>query len=266
MTPNRSSSKGFTLVEIIIVASLITILSSIISINYRTWLTSNKRKSAIGDLRTLAHTVANAHFDLQMFPKFCYLYEPRETIGLVSLPLDFEAMGHPQIDGTVLFLRQRSIMKKWKGPYYNSPASRSTLTPGLGYVTKMQLPGGQKLDWPADPWGNPYVIYLVKIDASAEIDFISNPFEKPNYKAIVVSYGPNRIPGGTADKSKMLPADQVRALEYRLADARRYAARDNLNRATGGIARIGHLRQVVDHLLRDLGVAAVQVVRSVVFL
>ena len=52
------------------------------------------------------------------------------------------------------------------------------------------------VDWPADPWGNPYVLYLLYLRDDGTYSFILSPTQEPDFFCAVVSYGPNRVPGG----------------------------------------------------------------------
>lgn len=64
----------------------------------------------------------------------------------------------------------------------------------------MLLTNGYNIDnWPADQWGNPYVLYLFKyIPRTDSWDFVQTSGEEPNFWAAVVSYGPDGVPGSPA--------------------------------------------------------------------
>ncbi len=231
MTPRRGShSKAFTLVEIIVVSALIALIAGIATLSWHTLMLQTKKKTTHGDVRTLAHSLSATHFDIGMFPKLCFLYQPKEQFnldyGVNTLPGDFDGVGHPN---QVLGPRTRKILSDWEGPYYNNPRGRGGFNPGgAGGVVQMELPDGKVIDWPADPWDNPYVVYLVNIetggtptDPTIGISWIKNPYEKPNHTAIVVSYGPNRVPGGTDDPVRNGPF---------LIEAARYTLYTEVNR------------------------------------
>jgi len=125
------------------------------------------------------------------------------------------------------------IVNKWSGPYFPSPSARSSVAQGgSGYVcdmvTSMTGPSDTivtEVSWPADPWGNPFVVYLIKIDEGVdpssgeritEIGWLENASQEANYRRLVVSYGPNGVPGGSADEAFMNEAIVNLAKPYRL--------------------------------------------------
>jgi hypothetical protein len=124
------------------------------------------------------------------------------------LPSDFDTIGFFK-DGATPLAPQ--VLENWIGPFLPSSKGRSGVSSaGVGYTTTMQMPTNTAvvLDWPADPWGNPYVVYLLKITKTNGVampSWIFTPYEKADYIGVVVSYGPNRIPGGGSDPASVTP-------------------------------------------------------------
>lgn len=222
--PGRSSS-GFTLIEILVICAILAILSSILITNVRQQMEQAERKATFADARTVANALTTAQFDVGFYPRVGYLNFSVPELKLASgsatdLPPSLDTMGFPD---TVLKGRTGTVYTDWGkgGSYLSFGAERASMAPGggnVGYLCKMSIPGlstkYNPLKWPADPWGNPYVVYLIKIadnqsqagpgaviskSTGATYSWISGPFDNPTYKALVVSYGPNGYPGGTAD-------------------------------------------------------------------
>ena len=212
---NLSANKGFTLVEILIVAALIALFSGMAIISTSYLVQQSKRKAAVADARTLASVLSISHMNLGFFPKLCYLSMPRAEIQNAEAPPklqpDFDVMGYNSPS-----IHPNSVVDAWGGPYYPSPASRKSITGGKGYSAQMQMPTMQSdgtpkvVDWPADPWGNPYVVYLLywtpvsPDNPSSQMKWITSPTVTPDCLAIVVSYGPDGMPGSPCDPKNLV--------------------------------------------------------------
>ena len=227
---------GFTLIEILIVAALITLLAGIAVINIQAAYVANQRKAALGEARQIATALSFAYEDIGIYPKFCFLPQnvffvapnqaaPNAQPG--SLLVDgFEYMGYDV--NRPLTLTNR-IIKNWaKGTtsngYFSAGQGRRGLFQGRrGGLTRMRISIGQNpiipveqdslppeqraiYDWPADPWGRPYVLYLLRLEKGLQtsnglprVRFVNGATEAANYALAVVSYGPNNMPGGPED-------------------------------------------------------------------
>ncbi|HUT23900.1 MAG TPA: hypothetical protein VM492_06135 [Sumerlaeia bacterium] len=219
-TLQRIGPRGFTLIEMLIIAALITLFSFIAIFSAERMMRDAKRKSTIADGRSIADGLTNAHFDNAFFPKIGYLSFPKQELWVNSgapdvLPPGFDVLGFDTLQP-----RARAIYEKWGGPYLPNPKSRGAASQtGVGYVVTMRIPGlDTPLDWPADPYGNPYIVYLVGIDDEGYFDWIKSPSEEPDYRAIVVSYGSNGIPGGrpTSEEPVEPPIRQQAEQDYML--------------------------------------------------
>lgn len=226
----NTGARGFTLVEILIVAALIALFSgiAIMSISYLS--TQAKRKAAVADARSISDALTITKFEFRFYPKLCFLSLPKTKVQEFSgtrmqiLP-DFDYQGFDTVTNRVLLPRSQEILSKWRGPYFPSPQGRGLVATARAGVCKVRLPyqdrntpSAELYDWPADPWGNPYVVYLVKsqtVNNAEQISWITSPFDEPVYFARVVSYGPNGIPGGAADE--LLPGGlKIAAEPYKL--------------------------------------------------
>jgi hypothetical protein len=90
------------------------------------------------------------------------------------------------------------LRNEWRGAYFAASQTRKSLTAGRGGIIIMRYgtSAGLQLDWPADPWGNPYVFYSVNADINTDaLSFIQAPTDSGNYFNGIVSYGPNGVPG-----------------------------------------------------------------------
>ncbi|HOE63818.1 MAG TPA: type II secretion system protein [Candidatus Sumerlaeota bacterium] len=199
-----SHKYGFTLVEIVIVAALVALFSGLATFGIQQMLRNNKLKAVIGEARQVGSSLIFAHQDIGFYPSIGFLNMSKAVIdgrfgmnGWRSL----SPMGMP-LGG----ISYTNAQKFWSGPYFAQSLSRNQTSVRFKSVVTMQVPiytsgssspaGYEDIDWPADQWGNPYVLYLFKYDAvNRTWAFVDGPTDDANYWAAVVSYGPNGIPG-----------------------------------------------------------------------
>ncbi|MFH0793015.1 MAG: prepilin-type N-terminal cleavage/methylation domain-containing protein, partial [bacterium] len=195
----RWMGRGFTLVEIIIVGALIAIFSGIAVFSIQQIFQSNLRKVAIGEAHQIGTAVAFAKNDMGIFPKLGFLDSPKGGIVNASGALNpvagtyFDYMSFPLTGLT------SRITANYAGPYFAMSQSRQGISQGRKGIVKMHFAGDPttEINWPADPWGNPYVLYLIKYvpatGTSVGFRFINSPTEEPDV-ALVVSYGQDGLP------------------------------------------------------------------------
>ena len=189
---HRTSRRGFTLIEMLIVAALISLFSGLAVINISQQLRLNQQKAAVAECRQIATSMSFANDDMGVFPKLCFLKfngpnlaDMLQGTPVVQNPV-FEIYGNE-----VGNLGQR-LNSQWKGGYMSFNSDR---------LVKMNVPAANRdYDWPADPWGNPYVAYMIysdpkEVDPAARERFIDVAGKAPNFLAAVVTYGRNRVPG-----------------------------------------------------------------------
>lgn len=187
----RHSQRGFTLAEMLIVAALIALFSGLFIFSIETQYTLNKQKASVAECRQIATAMSFAQQDVGFFPKICFLRFNSTNLVSVLTGMGYDALEYHSLPVGDL---QARLFKQWKGPYAAFSQDRTI---------KMQFVSNsitREFDWPADPFGNPYVAYFVTTDPPSGGNpvrhrFIWSAGEKPNEFAGIVSYGRNRVPG-----------------------------------------------------------------------
>lgn len=189
-----SRQKGFTLVEMLIVAALIALFAGLAVINIQQQYELNKQKASVAECRQIGTAMTFALQDLGFFPKICFLrFNYNMLVNRIqTLPLDqFEYHGLPVGNIVTRLTNQWSRQGQYAAFNFDK----------LAY---MRIPGdpGEPYEWPADPWRNPYVAYFVQTQRDPNSlnvtqRFINRAGEKADYFAGIVSYGRNGVPGLT---------------------------------------------------------------------
>jgi len=202
-------SKGFTLIEVLIVAALLSLFAGIAVINIQQMYDSNKRKATFPETRALATAFSIARDNVGFFPNLFYLSQPKSLLtdasGVLLNRIDYMGFLQASSSGP-----PPQILEQWQdGPYYGMSQGRSGSAQGQGGIAKMRLPlpqaqansWGDPVVWPADPYGNPYVLYLLKVEKGSDppYRFVGSLEETADYLVAVVSYGPDGIPGSVLD-------------------------------------------------------------------
>ncbi|MBN1901378.1 hypothetical protein JW926_08665 [Candidatus Sumerlaeota bacterium] len=182
--------------EIIIVAALISLFSGLATFGVQQMLNNSKLKAVIGETRQVGSSLIFAHQDVGFYPKIGYLMHTADLID--------NRFGWDRVDSIGLAIslnKGQYTYNNWRGPYFAASPSRNQLSARFKSIVTMNLhPTYQgyenSMPWPADQWGNPYVLYLFKYDPLEDRwQFIETLGEEPNFFAAVVSYGPNGVPG-----------------------------------------------------------------------
>lgn len=267
--------RGFTLIEILIVGALLALFAGIAIFNVSEMYNNNVRKAAVGETKNLATACAMAQQDLGFIPKFNYLTTPKNMITTsgpdVHIRGDFDYIGFLNPTNPIWGAAVLPITNNFSARgYYAFSQSRGGLNRGKGGIVKVRLPSGAQngaqddlsdslVDWPADPWGNPYVLYLLKTTESEDdgtpVDpsepkarFIEEFKEAPDYLVAVVSYGPNGVPGAVWEKKFSGDpygrgvGQPIRTATPEMRDARIYVDQDSI--VPGGPAQFTMLRPV----------------------
>lgn len=227
---SRRNQSAFTLIEILIVAALIALLAGIAAINIQRVYVDNQRKATYGEVDQITKALSFAYFDFAVYPKLCFLSQNHFFIAppdpgtpnqpgpyLVSA---FEYMGFDINQNPTLANRVITNWAQGKGApgYFSAGVGRRGMSQGRrggtismeidinGYNPPVAPPGLQPpvyvVPWPADPWGRPYVVYMIYqegVDPQTglpNVDWVDSPTRAPNFALAVVSYGPNGVPGG----------------------------------------------------------------------
>ena len=195
---NGRATGGFTLVEIIIVAALISLFSGLAMFGVQQMLKNSKLKAVIGETREVGSSLLFAHQDIGFYPAIGFLSYNRDQLNTRYGWARIDSMGL-----TVTSLRVQHTYDKWSGPYFAASPTRNQLSYKFRGIVTMRLspyrPTVDDIDWPADQWGNPYVLYLFKYIQTTDMwEFVQTSGEEPNFWAAVVSYGPDGVPGSPA--------------------------------------------------------------------
>ncbi len=218
----RRRERGFTLIEILIVGALIALFSGLAVISIQQVFTSNVRKAAIGETRQIATALEFANMDTSVFPRLAWLSESSERMSLIGTQLGIGDQIFTRLDtnGRIVGAAGANrLANQWDGPYFAFSQQRAGVAQGRGGFVYMIFPdlpsqgpnsvgdsGG--IRWPADPWNNPYVVYMLDVDPTTtppRLTFVTDtpvtggtaPDRKGNFVNAVVSYGPNQYPGGS---------------------------------------------------------------------
>lgn len=220
----RSRRRGFTLVELVIVASLIAIFSGLAVFSIQQQFRNNQVKATIAETRQIATALDLAHLDVSIFPKLCWMDQSESGLRFLGVqlygtgPNSAQFFNNMEIGQRSTFNQAFSISQNWRGSYFAMSQSRAGTSQGRGGLINMILPeyntpafsgtiGETGFRWPADPYGSPYVVYMLNVDRNTETLFFinddpikgTNPGFQGDYINAVVSYGPNQVPGGGAN-------------------------------------------------------------------
>jgi hypothetical protein len=224
-------TRGFTLIEILIVGALIVLFSGLAIINMQRFFDDAARKATFGEARSLATTLSFTHDHLGYYPRIYTLGKP---LTLVTFSIGNQTVLRPGFDTYGYFpfntTAVNGVVKSWDGPYAGLTHNRSS----QNMLVKMRLTDASTLGfpdqiagedlkvvlWPADKWRNPWMVYAVVSDplvATPEnpkgLRLINNPSEDATFMNAVVNYGVNHIPGGNELTFERAPAYAAAVLQ-----------------------------------------------------
>lgn len=182
--------------EMLVVSALIALFSGLAVFAITTQLEQNKKKAAVAECRQIATAMSFAHQDLGFFPKFCFMKFNFQNIAQFLIGASVPAnTGAVEYHGHAVPNLGLKLRNSWKGVYMTQNPDR---------LVKMVFnteSGQLTMPWPADPWGNPYVAYLIHTEKpvagrpNAVQKFLQNSGQDANYYAGITSYGRNTVPG-----------------------------------------------------------------------
>lgn len=215
LTRRRNSGKGFTAVEIAMVASIIAIIALLILPIFRQRAEEARRVAAQDELQSLTKALLLVEADIPggaFLPRLNDLDNPENTAKVASDPL-FANADPPRarwIPGTSVTVPGRfeiipdpqyfaSVVPSWKGPYIavkNAITLRTLLINHTQTTDQRQGPiaifdtglDAATLDidrYPVDPWGSPYILF--------------GPEETIYNSRVIYSMGPDGLPGSTGN-------------------------------------------------------------------
>ncbi len=215
---HRTRRGGFTLVELLIVGTLISIFAGLAIFGVQQQFESNIRKATIGESRQIGTALDFANLDTSIFPQLCWLSEGQQGMQLLSVQTGVNLFGEVDVYGRASTDTRVQLNNQWDGPYFAISQTRAGIAQGRGgfiYMLFPQLPSAGNDNpnspnttngyrWPADYYNNPYTVYMLDVDLTTGNPVLrfanqtapADPTKKGNFVNAVVSYGRNRIPGG----------------------------------------------------------------------
>jgi len=200
MQLQRNNRKGFTAVEIAMVATVIAIIALLILPIFRQRAEDAKEVAAEDELASLVKALLLVEADMpggNFLPRLNDLDNRQDQIPKVrwnNAASDWEAI--PEAE-------QQRLAASWRGPYIavkkyetlfvleNTPSP--LVTAGVIFIQPLSDPPNFQQDdpedrYPVDPWGTPYLLFGPQFDESGlvETDY--------NIRALY-SLGADRVPG-----------------------------------------------------------------------
>jgi prepilin-type N-terminal cleavage/methylation domain-containing protein len=227
-TPIRKSQhlRGFTLIEMLIVAILITLFSSLAIFSVQQLYDDARRKTVHDDVKQIGTALHFAYEHIGFIPRIHLLGRPLNEVtfqlgGQTIINPAFDTYGYLPFDPPQV----TTVQRKWAGSYIGVIKNRETMSRGDRGLVWMRLPDRDsialgtvgdldlsRVKWPADAWGNPFVVYqvtsdnlFITTDNPRGLRLIQRPGELANKITAVVSYGPNGVPGGNENTLTQSP-------------------------------------------------------------
>lgn len=233
---SHSARRGFTAVEMTMVATVIAIIALIILPAFRSRLDESKLGAAYAEMDTLSKAILMAEADANIQPRLQDLDNHAAVVTTDSNPslqAPIAQWNYALETALVPTSRQR-VASLWKGPYTSfrrftyltqdatvdnriSPLfiSNDSLSQGPILVTDFTgfggtledtytsgVPGRDADRYPTDPWGNPYFFYgRGQRDLDSPVTLTNPPSPGDNFPyatSVLYSMGPDGLPGDGA--------------------------------------------------------------------
>lgn len=219
--------KGFTLLEILVVAALVTLLSGIAMFSISTLYQRAQMNATRGEASQISKAESFAHIDIGFYPKFHFLDKSESEINDPAI-VSLAALKSMQYTGAQMqAVTLAGIENTWNGPYWGISNKSDANMPIPVNDMGIAVSGGS-FKKPVDPWGNEYVMYMLVKDPgyssggySADANGVRpiiTATEEPDYMCAIVSYGPNGHPGEDQDpdspRTLLLPLNNETVITY----------------------------------------------------
>jgi prepilin-type N-terminal cleavage/methylation domain-containing protein len=172
---------GFTLMEVLVVVSIVAILSTIGILNYKSIIDNSKRGATLDEVKEYGLQEGIARGDTGVFWRL-------QDLQSATMP-NIDVYGRLINSGSGSYAIDTAL---WKGPYLNLEK-----TAGTNNQSKFDKDG-----YPIDFWGDRYQIALLSTQGG-NTTILDNPSISPAGLnpdlALVISWGPDRYPGVATD-------------------------------------------------------------------
>lgn len=233
---SHSARRGFTAVEMTMVATVIAIIALIILPAFRSRLDESKLAAAYSEMDTLSKAILMAEADANIQPRLQDLDNPAVVVTTDSNPSEQApiAQWNYALETAQVPTSRQRVSSLWKGPYtafrrftyltqdvaienriqpvYISNDSLSQgpilVTDFTGFGGNLEdtytsgVPGREADRYPTDPWGNPYIFYgRGRRDLDTPPTGTNPPNSGDNYPyptSVIYSMGPDGLPGDGA--------------------------------------------------------------------
>jgi prepilin-type N-terminal cleavage/methylation domain-containing protein len=184
---SRRVASGFTLVELLVVISIIVVLAAMSFGAANMAMTKAKKLQTANDARALKQAIQAFNSEYSRLPDFGATGEEAQTDGESGAELLTILLGKEEVSD--------SMQNKKQIAFFSAKVNKNKNKGGLVYSNQGS---GARPDGLYDAWGNPF---YVKLDTEYDGE-LEDPFKQGNIvreNVIVYSYGADKKVGGGDD-------------------------------------------------------------------